>query len=133
MSKFTHARTTVYNVNYHIVWSTKYRRRVLVGDVERDLKEMLAQIAASRGFSIEAMEVMPDHVHVFATAHPKFAPGYLYKVLKGISGRQLFLRHPDMKTKLWKGHLWNPSTFVETVGHICEDTVRRYIEEQKSK
>jgi putative transposase len=133
MVNYTHSRTSVYNVNYHIVWSTKYRREVLVGDVGADLKLLLAQIAESKGFTISTLEVMPDHVRVFASAHPKIAPGYLYKVMKGISGRLLFMRHPDLRAKLWKGHLWNPSTFVETVGHISEETVRRYIEDQKTK
>lgn len=133
MPKFKHARTAVYNVNYHIVWSTKYRRPVLVGEVERTLKESLFKIAEAKDFVIETMEVMPDHVHVFASAHPKMAPGTLYKYLKGISGRWLFMRHPELKNQLWKGRLWNPSTFVETVGHISEETVRRYIEGQKSQ
>lgn len=131
MARFTHARTSVYNVNYHIVWSTKYRRAVLTDQVAEDLKTMLREIAADKGFSIETLEVMPDHVHVFASAHPKLAPGYLYKILKGVSARRLFIAHPHLKHRLWEGHLWNPSTFVETVGHISEETVRRYIEEQK--
>lgn len=133
MTRFIHARTAVYNVNYHIVWSTKYRRKVLVGAVETSLKKLLFQVAEEKGFLIKTMEVMPDHVHVFVSAHPKYAPGYLYKVLKGITGRLLFIRHPELKNKLWNGKLWNPSTFTETVGHISEETVQRYIEEQKSK
>lgn len=133
MKKLVHARTVVYNVNYHIVWSTKYRRQVLVGNVGTFLKSLLKEIAANKGFQIETMEVMSDHVHVFVSAHPKIAPSYIYKMLKGISGRKLFDTFPVLRKKLWNGKLWNPSTYIETVGHISEETVRRYIEAQKSR
>lgn len=128
-----HARTAVYNVNYHFVWCVKYRRQVLVGKIDERLKTLLYEIAEEKGFMIKSLEVMPDHVHIFASAHPKYAPGYLYKMLKGISGRRLFLEFPELKSKLWKGHLWNPATYTETVGHVSETTILRYIEDQKSK
>ena len=126
-----HGRTTVYNVNYHIVWSVKYRRNVLVGIVEKRLKSLLQEISADKGFEIGIMDIMPDHVHVFISAHPKIAASYIYKLLKGISARKLLMQFPSLSKKLWRGHLWNPSTYVETIGHISEDAVRRYIEDQK--
>jgi len=132
MSRLTHARTVVYNVNYHIVFSTKYRRAVLTDGVDETLKRLFLEIAKDKGFSIGEMEVMPDHVHLFVSAHPKFSPSYLYKSLKGISARRLFMAHPSLKRQLG-GHLWNPSTYVETIGHISEETVRRYIEDQKKR
>jgi len=76
---------------------------------------------------------MPDHVHVFVSAKPKISPSYIYKMLKGISSRRLFLRYPEIKNMLWDGHLWNSSTYVETVGHISEEMVMRYIQEQKKR
>ena len=54
-------------------------------------------------------------------------------MLKGISARRLFVEFPSLKSKLWKGHLWNPATYTETVGHVSESTILRYIEDQKSK
>lgn len=133
MSEPIHARTAVYNVNYHIVWCVKYRRKVIVGQVEKRLKQILLDIAENKGFSIKNMETMPDHIHVFASAHPKIAPGYIYKTLKGISARKIFIEFPDIKQKLWKGKLWNPATYIETIGHISEDTVVEYIQDQKNK
>jgi len=128
-----HGRTVVYNVNYHIVWSTKYRKEVLTGNIEQRLKEFMNEIAEDKGFEIKSMEIMPDHVHVFVTAHPKYSPSYIYKILKGISGRKLFIEFPELKNQLWKGQLWNPSTYIETIGHISEETIKRYIEDQKKK
>ncbi len=76
---------------------------------------------------------MPDHIHVFASAHPKLAPSYLYKMLKGITARRLLMEFADLKKQLWKGHLWNPATYTETIGNISEKTVLKYIENQKKK
>lgn len=132
-NKLIHARTVVYNTGYHLVWSTKYRRNVLSGKIEKVLKQIFFDIAKDKGFIIKEMEIMPDHVHVFVSAHPKIPVGYIYKMLKGISARKLFVQFPEITKKLWNGKLWNPSTYVETIGHISEKTVRQYINDQKKK
>lgn len=127
-----HARTCVYNVNYHIVWSVKYRRKILTSTIEQYLKELFQEIAKEKGFEIAMMEVgEQEHIHVFASAHPKIAPSYIVKMLKGISGRKLFLQFPEIKQKLWKGRLWNSSFYIETVGSISEETIKNYIQKQK--
>lgn len=61
---------------------------------------------------------------------PKLSITYIVKMMKGISGRKLFELHPDLKTKLWKGELWNHSYYVETIGSVSEENIRRYIEKQ---
>jgi len=133
MSNLIHDRTTVYNTRYHIVWSVKYRKDVLTGKVEKSLKQILIDIANEKEFIIKEMEIMSDHVHLFVSAKPKYSPGYIYKMLKGISGRRLFIKYPDLKKKLYKGHLWNSSTYIETVGHISEEAIEKYILDQKKK
>ena len=90
MKILIHDRTVVYNVGYHLVWSVKYRRKVLVGRIETSLQSFLYEIAASKGFILKEVEIMPDHVHVFVSAKPKVSPSYIYKMLKGISSRKLF-------------------------------------------
>lgn len=132
-NNLVHARTAVYNVGYHFVWCVKYRRCVLLGDIDKRVKELLLEIAEDKDFLIKEMEIMPDHVHVFVSAHPKYSPSYLYKMLKGISARKLFIEFPELKKKLWKGRLWNSATYTETIGHISEETVLKYIKDQKSK
>ena len=128
-----HARTCVYNVNYHIVWSVKYRKAVLKGGIDEELKEMLKQIAADKEFTIQTMEVMPDHVHIFVSAHPKISPSYIVKMLKGISGRLLLMKYPELRQQLWKGNLWNSSFYIETVGSVSEEAIEKYIERQKTR
>jgi len=131
-NNLVHARTCVYNVGYHIVFTVKYRNEVLTGIIEKRLKEVLFQVADDKEFIIEKMEIMPDHLHMFVTAHPKLSPSYIVKMSKGISGRLLLKEFKDLKQKLYKGHLWNKSYYLETVGHISEKTVKKYIENQKN-
>ena len=126
-------KTCVYNVGYHIVWSTKYRREVIQGKIETRLKELFQDIASEYNFEIKEQEVMPDHCHVFVSCHPKIAPSILVKLLKGITARKLFLEFPQLKKKLWGGHLWNPSYYLGTVGNMSKDVVIKYIQEQKTK
>jgi len=133
MSDLIHDRTTVYSIGYHIVWSVKYRKDVLIGKVEKSLKQILIDIANEKEFIIKEMEIMSASVHLFVSAKPKYSPSYIYKMLKGISGRRLFIKYPGLKKKLYKGHLWNLQTYVETVGYISEDTIEKYIQDQKKK
>lgn len=120
----------VYEINYHFVWSTKYRKSVLVPPVDETLKKVLAQTADEHGCEILGMKVMPDHVHLFLSAPPAVSPAVIAKILKGTGVRCLFLAHPQLKRHLWGGHLWNPSYYVGTAGHVSAETIKRYIEEQ---
>lgn len=130
-NNLTTSRTCVYNVNYHIVWSVKYRKKVLTAEVEADLKQILNDVAADKGFTLQLAEVgEADHIHCFISAPPKLSITYIVKMMKGISGRKLFELHPELREKLWKGELWNHSYYVETVGSISEDAIRKYIERQ---
>ena len=132
MNNLKHGRTCVYNVNYHIVWSTKYRRKVLDSKIEKRLKEILYDASLDKGFIIHELEVGEnDHVHMFASAHPKVSISYIVKMSKGISGRLLLYEFPELQKKLWKGELWNPSYYVETVGSVSEENIRRYIQNQE--
>ncbi len=128
------ARTCVYNVNYHMVWSVKYRRKVLNEKIEARLKELAYEIGHQRNFIIRQIEVGDqDHVHVFVSAHPKVSASYIAKMLKGITGRKLLYEFPEIKSKLWRGTLWNPSFYVETIGSVSAEAIQKYIENQKER
>jgi putative transposase len=114
------------------VWCTKYRKPLLVGEIANFVKTLFLKIADDNEFVIQEMEIMPDHVHLFITATPAHIIVDIVKALKGVSARFLFKEHPDIKHQLWGGHLWNASYYVGTVGHISEDTVKKYIESQKA-
>ncbi len=131
-NKYTHARTCVYNINYHIVWCVKYRRKVLSADISNRLIELLKVVGNEKGFSVVECKVGEnDHVHCFVSAPPKISVTQIVKYLKGISGNQLFREYPQLRKSLWKGQLWNGSYFCETIGSTSEENILRYIERQK--
>ena len=124
-------RTSVCNINYHMVWSVKYRRKILTADVEAYLKELVQQIADEKGFTVQMFECGEcDHVHCFITAPPKLSVTVIVKYLKGITGRKLFEQFPEIKDKLWKGLSLNHSYYCETIGSVSEENIKRYIEHQ---
>ena len=129
----SYGRGYVYSLQYHIVWCTKYRRKVLTAGADEDCKQLLLDLAEEYGFRIPAMEVMPDHVHVLIDAKPQFYISDMVKIMKGTLARRLFLLHPEMKEKLWGGHLWNPSYCVVTVSGRSREQVEEYIRSQKEK
>ena len=130
---YTHGRTCVYNINYHIIWCTKYRRKVLTPVIAKRLSELLIQIGQEKGFTVVQAEVgESDHVHCFVTAPPKLSITDIARWMKGISGRHLLIEFPEIKEKLWRSHLWNGSYFVETIGSTSEENVRKYIERQRN-
>ena len=89
-------------------------------------------VAKEKGFTIVEMEVGEmDHIHLFVTSHPKLSISYIVKMMKGISGRLLMREYPTLKEKLWNCELWNPSYYVETIGSVSEENIKRYIQNQE--
>jgi putative transposase len=121
----------VYNLAYHIIWCPKYRKRGLVGDLEKRLKELLFQKAKENDWQIDNMEVMPDHVHIFIKTTPSDSPALVAAQLKGFTSHQLRKEFTCLRSKL--PTLWTRSYYAESVGHISEDTIKKYIDEQKLK
>jgi putative transposase len=114
---------SVYSLKYHLVGCPKYRRKVLVSEIAEELYSLLYQKAQELDVTIEALEIMPDHVHRFIESDPTEAPQRLANQFKGYTSRILRSRLPGM---------WSRSYDVGTIGHVSEETVQRYIEMQKS-
>ncbi|GIN57058.1 IS200/IS605 family transposase [Lederbergia ruris] len=121
----------MYSIQYHVVWCVKYRHKVLTGDIDVRLRELLHQIATDNGFTISEMETDCDHIHLLIDCTPQHSIPTMIKALKGVSARLLFKEYPVLKKKLWGGHLWNPSYFVATVSENTGEQIRQYIQNQK--
>lgn len=121
----------VFNLNYHIVFCPKYRRKVLVGNIETRLKELLNEKAVALSVEVAILEVMPDHVYLSITAPPNDAPQHYVNQFKGYTSRVLRQEFPELKRKL--PSLWSRAYYIGAVGVVTEDVVRRYIENQKGK
>lgn len=132
-NNYTKARTCVYNINYHIVWCVKYRRKILSPEISTRLCEILHSIAEDKGFEIVSCKVGDgDHIHCFVSAPPKISVTQIAKYLKGISGIILMREFPELRKSLWRGQLWNGSYFCETIGSTSEENILKYIERQKT-
>ena len=111
-----------------MVWCPKYRRRVLGGRVAARLRELIEQKATERGWEIIAVEVMPDHVHVFVKHEPKASASYVANQFKGYTSRVLREEFPHLRSRM--PTLWSSSFFVASVGAVSADMVQRYIDTQ---
>ena len=130
-TRLSYGRGYAYSLQYHLVWCTKYRKKVLVDGLDTECKRMLQELAEEYRFQILAMEVMPDHIHLLVDCRPQFFISDMIKIMKGNRARQMFLAHPELKQELWGGHLWNPSYCAVTVSDRSREQVLAYIESQK--
>jgi putative transposase len=122
------AKSCAFQANYHLIWAVKYRRKVLLGSVEIRLVEVLKMIAISCGFEVLTARVHDgDHVHVFVSAPPKLGIPAMVRLLKCNSAKVLFLEFPQLKLRLWSGHLWSEGYAVRTAGEVTSAKIEEYI------
>lgn len=122
-----------YLTQYHLIWCPKFRYSVLQNGVDETLKRILAEICSRYHYEIKALEVMPDHIHIFVDCPQTVAPCDIARTLKSISAVELFRAYPALKHFYARcGKLWSDGYFISSVGHISEETVKKYIEEQKN-
>jgi putative transposase len=118
-----------YNLNYHLVWCPKYRREVLTGLIASRLTELFGEIAKKWDLEIIAQEVMPDHIHLFVSAPPKYSPAKIAQLFKGTTSRVIRLEFPEVKRHIRKaGTLWSAGYYVGTAGNVSSEVIRRYIQ-----
>ncbi len=113
-------------VNYHFIFIPKRRRKVLVGNIATRLRQIFLELAIEKEWDILALEVAPDHVHLFVSVKPTDTPYLIIKSFKGRSSRYLRQEFPEL-CKM--PSLWTGSYFVSTVGSISSEAVRKYIED----
>jgi len=130
MSRYAKNSGAVFSLKYHIVWCPKYRRPVLAGDVAVRLEAVLRQICDEQEWTIHALEIMPDHVHLFVESDPRWSIAGITNLLKGTSSRVLRTEFPRLRSRL--PTLWSRSYYAGSVGSVSATTVQRYIENQKN-
>jgi putative transposase len=124
---------SVYDLKYHFVWTPKYRKELLTGEVAEAVREIIQSVAEAYDMEIDTMEVMEDHVHVFLSAPPRYSPARVMQIMKSISAREIFARYPWVRRKLWGGEFWGDGYFVRSIGdQVTSEIIRRYIRYQKS-
>lgn len=124
----------VSRLGYHLVWCTKYRHPVLVGRVEGFVRRFLVQVCQANDWGLLALEVMPDHVHLFVQLEPSDSIPDVVRLFKSTSAVAVFAAFPELKgQRFWGSGLWSRGYYVGTVGDVGTDTVRGYVESQHKR
>lgn len=116
---------------YHGVFPAKYRREVFTTEVENSLKEIC--IGIGERYEIRFIEIGSDqnHVHFLFQSVPTYAPTRIVEIVKSITAREIFKRHPEVKKKLWGGHFWTSGYYMNTVGQYGnESVIKKYVQDQ---
>jgi putative transposase len=122
---------SVYDLKYHIVWITKYRKPVLRGEVAIRLRELVRQTCATLDVYIVSGHVSSDHVHLLVSVPPKVSVSELVKRLKGRSSRRLMDEFDELKRQFWGRHLWARGYFAASTGNVTDEIIKQYIETQE--
>ncbi len=130
-NRYTVAQHSVYHIGYHVVWCPKYRKPCLIGDVEADLRLLLTEYSKEIGVTIETMDIMPDHVHLFVTAPPSISVHNIIGWLKGYTSHALRQKYDHLRTKL--PTLWTRAYYAGSTGVVNESIIRSYIVSQKGR
>ena len=128
--KYRHSRNQVFLINYHLVWCPKRRKKVLIGKIAQRLKEIFNQVAKEKDIDILALEIMPDHLHLFVSCQPQMT---IHKIVKAFKGRSSNILRKEFPQLLKLPSLWTNSYFVSTAGNISHKTIQKYIENQSKK
>jgi putative transposase len=126
--EYRHESNAVSLLNYHFVFIPKRRKKVLVGAVAERLQQVICEVCTENRWRIIAMEIMPDHVHLFLNAKPTDDPSTIIKRIKGRASHHLRKEFPEL---LKLPTLWTPSYFVSTAGNISTEAVKNYIAQQR--
>ena len=129
MTRYRRNAGATFSLKFHLVWCPKYRRPVLVPPFDGRLKEIIQEVATEAEMTIHALEVMPDHVHVFVEADPTLAVAEIVNRFKGRSSRLMRQEFPALRSRL--PTLWSRSYYAGSVGHVSAKTVEAYIAAQK--
>ena len=106
MAEYRTSGHAIWDIKYHLVWITKYRYKVLRGEVAERTRELIRQICQAREVTIVRGAVSPDHVHMLVSAPPQLAPAKLVQYVKGRSSRRLQEEFPHLRKRYWGQHLW---------------------------
>lgn len=129
-----HENHAIHKIGYHIVWCPKYRHQILSDGIEVELKNIIYETCKEYDWTVIALEVMSDHVHLFVQTDHMTRPVDVAKTIKSISAVHIFAKFPKLKQrKFWGSGLWSRGTYYGSVGDVSTETVKRYIEMQHSR
>ena len=130
MEIFRTTSHTKYDNKYHLVWITKYRRKILIDSVGRRARDLIRQVCENQGVVIIKGNVSPDHVHLFVSIPPHQSVSQIVQRAKGKSSYQILREFSRIKKICWGDHFWAIGYFCATSGHVTDEMIVKYIEKQ---
>lgn len=125
-----HGAHSTYDLQYHLIFTTKYRRPVLRGVIAQSVRSLFHSVAQFHKIEVKSFEMGSDHVHALVAAPPSLAPADLVRRMKSFIARETFHRHPYLRNVYWGGEFWGDGYCIRSVGeHVDAETVQRYIEQ----
>ena len=115
---------------YHIVFTPKYRRKIIYNQYKESIRDIIKQLCAYKGVEILEGHLMPEHIHMLVSIPSKISVSSFMGYLKGKSALMIFDRHPEYRDKYGR-HFWARGYYAETIGQVNEETIKKYIEEQE--
>ena len=130
MEHYRRSSHTVYDIKYHLVWITKYRKPILLGDIAHRVRELVSEICKTNDVEIIKGHVSKDHVHIFVSVPPHISVSKLMQSLKGKSSRKMMQEYKRLSKTFWGRHMWARGYFVASSGNVTDEVIMKYIEEQ---
>ena len=133
MTNYRTGGHTVYDIKFHLVWITKYRYKILKGNIGQRLRILLKQGCEAKNIEIIKGHIAPDHVHMLVSVPPSLSVSDVVRYLKGRSSHLLQDEFAELKKRYWGQHLWARGYFCATVGTVTEEMMKQYIENHKDE
>ena len=133
MRTYRRAAHTVYELHYHFVFTTKYRKPVLRGEIALEVRDLIRQICRGNNIEILAGHVRPDHVHLLLSVPPHVAPSRVMQAIKGKTSHALLSDRRKLRQEFWGQHLWARGYLVCSSGNVTDEMIEEYIRNQDAE
>ncbi|MDI9423595.1 MAG: IS200/IS605 family transposase [Spirochaetota bacterium] len=130
MEHYRKTSHSIYDIKYHIVWITKYRKPILSGEIGLRVRELIRQICTSLDVEVLKGHVAKDHVHIMVSVPPYISVSKLVQSVKGRTSRKMLDEYKGLRRTFWGRHMWARGYFVATTGNVTDEVIMKYIEEQ---
>jgi putative transposase len=127
MENYRKTSHSVYDLKYHLVWITKYRKPVIFGDVAIRLRELIREICKSLDIEIIKGQVSKDHVHLFVSVPPQLSISKVMGRIKGKTSRKMLSEYRRLAKEFWGRHLWARGYFAASSGNVTDEVIMQYI------
>jgi putative transposase len=131
MKDYRKASHCIYDIKCHVVWTTKYRKRILSPEIGRRVRDIVRLICTSLDVDIIKGNIRRDHVHLLVSVPPTLSMSKLVQRMKGVTSRKLLQENRGLNKAYWGRHLWSRGYFAASIGDVTEEVIAQYIEDQQ--